>query len=92
MLSDCSGIQRGDNAMMGGQWSDFGWWGMGFGMVGGVLVLALMIGFVVWLMYRAQDDRGDARGESSEEVLRRRFASGDIDADEYERRLALLRR
>jgi uncharacterized membrane protein len=78
--------------MMGGQWSDIGWWGMGFGMIGGVLLLAVISGFVVWLMNRAQDHRDDSRGESGEEVLRRRFASGDIDADEYERRLALLRR
>jgi uncharacterized membrane protein len=65
---------------------------MGFGMVGGLLMVAVIIGFVVWLMNRTQDRRDYPRGESGEEVLRRRFAGGEIDADEYERRLALLRR
>ena len=52
----------------------------------------MIIGLVVWVMNRMQTNTNDRRGESSEEVLRRRFASGDIDAEEYERRLAVLRR
>jgi uncharacterized membrane protein len=36
--------------------------------------------------------RTEQRGESSEELLRRRFAAGEIDAEEYERRLEVLRR
>lgn len=78
--------------MMGGQWTDVGWWGMGTAMVAWVLLLAVIIGLVVWVMNRMQTKTNDRRGESSEEVLRRRFASGDIDAEEYERRLAVLRR
>lgn len=78
--------------MMGGQWTDVGWWGMGTAMVAWVLLLAVIIGLVVWVMNLMQTNTNDRRGESSEEVLRRRFASGDIDAEEYERRLAVLRR
>ena len=78
--------------MMGGEWTDVGWWGMGIGMVAWVVLLAVIIGLVVWVMNRAQNNSNDRRGESGEEVLRRRFAGGDIDAEEYERRLAVLRR
>lgn len=77
--------------MMGGQWADAGWWGMGIAMVASVLLLAVIIGFVVWVMNRVQTNANDRRGESGEDVLRRRFASGDIDAEEYQRRLGVLR-
>lgn len=62
--------------MMGGDWTDFGGWAMGFGMV----------------MNRAQTRGTDRHAESAEDVLRERFARGDIDAEEYEHRLATLRR
>jgi putative membrane protein len=78
--------------MMGSDWSDVGWWAMGIGMIVWVVVLAVIIGLVVWLMNRTQAGRVDRRSESAEEVLRRRFASGELDGEEYERRLALLRR
>lgn len=78
--------------MMGGEWTDVSWWGMGIGMILWIVLLAVIIGAIVVVMNRAQS-RGDApRSESADELLRRRFAGGEIDADEYERRLALLRR
>jgi putative membrane protein len=78
--------------MMGSEWGDIGWWGMGISMVLWVLVLAVIIGFVVWLMNRTQGRSESRRDESAEDVLRRRYADGGIDGEEYERRLALLRR
>jgi len=78
--------------MMGSEWGDIGWWGMGIGMVIWVLLLAVIIGFVVWLMNRTQGRSDSGRSDPPEEVLRRRFAGGEIDGEEYERRLALLRR
>lgn len=78
--------------MMGGDWSGITWVGMGVGMIVWVVLLAVLIGVVVAVMNRAQSRGDDRRGESAEEVLRRRFAGGDIDAEEYESRLALLRR
>lgn len=78
--------------MMGNEWTDIGWLGMGIGMVAWVLLLAVIIGLVVWLMNRTTQNRADRRGDSPEDALRRRFADGEIDGEEYERRLALLRR
>lgn len=59
----------------------------------GAVVWLFLLGLAVWLILRAAGSHGaDSRGESAEEVVRRRFAAGEIDADEYERRLEVLRR
>jgi putative membrane protein len=55
-------------------------------------VLAVIIGLVVWLLNRAQYRGDEPRRDSAMDVLRRRFAAGDIDEDEYERRLSVLPR
>jgi uncharacterized membrane protein len=63
----------------------------------GIMVLLwiipiLVIGLVVWLVVRAASGRpGSSSSESAEDLLRRRFASGEIDIDEYQRRLEVLR-
>ena len=78
--------------MMGSEWTDIGWLGMGIGMAAWVLLPVVIIGLVVWLMNRTPVRGDDRRSESAEDVLRRRFAGGEIDGEEYERRLAVLRR
>jgi putative membrane protein len=78
---------------MGWHWGDGGaWWAMGFGMLFWLLLLALTVALIVWLVNRSTARGPEQRGDSAEEVLRRRFASGEIDAEEYGRRLAVLRR
>ncbi|HLE59860.1 MAG TPA: SHOCT domain-containing protein [Candidatus Limnocylindria bacterium] len=67
------------------------WWPMGLGMAFSTLLPLIVIVLVVWLVVRALPRR-DGGGDSAEEVLRRRFASGEIDADEYQRRLEVLRK
>jgi putative membrane protein len=75
--------------MMGG----FGGFGMGFGIILWLAVIAL----VVWAVVRffPNQDResrgGGSAGEPSEETLRRRFAKGEIDAEQYERSLDVLK-
>ena len=58
---------------------------------GGLLIL---IAWVVMRVFprRSEDDRLEAPRDSAEEILRERFARGDISAEEYERALEILRR
>jgi putative membrane protein len=75
--------------MMWGWDGGSGWWMMGVGILFWVVLIVL----AVWLVVRVTGQRPSASGsESAEELLRRRFASGEIDSDEYERRLEVLRR
>lgn len=72
-------------------WVGGGMWGVGIGMLTWAVVLALVIGLVVWLVTRSGAG-SQRRSDPAEETLRHRLAAGEIDADEYERRLALLRK
>ncbi|MEO6579464.1 MAG: SHOCT domain-containing protein [Candidatus Limnocylindria bacterium] len=73
--------------MAGWHYSD--WWMMGIGM----LFWLVLLGLAVWLVVRATGrERSEPLAEGAEEILRRRFAAGEIDAEEYERRLEVLRR
>lgn len=70
-------------------WHAGDWWMMGIGLI----VWLLLLGSVAWLIVRATGrERAEPRSEGAEEVLRRRFAAGEIDVEEYERRLEVLRR
>ena len=58
-----------------------------------VVIVALLIVLVIRLFRpRGGGWRGPMDGpDSPEEILHRRFANGEIDVDEYERRMAALR-
>jgi putative membrane protein len=75
-------------------WDGGGWLMMGFGMLFWAIVLVAVVWLVVRTVSTADRRQDDGRGERDEAVdlLRRRFASGDIDTEEFERRLALLQR
>lgn len=63
------------------------WWPMAINL----LFWVVIIGLLVWLVARAVSHRPSA-GESAEELLRRRFAAGEIDAEEFAKRSEVLRR
>lgn len=79
-------------------WGHMGGWGWVGVSLGSVLLLAL-VGFVAWLVVRAADRPGagsppparTAAQGTAERVLADRFARGEIDEDEYRRRLGALR-
>ena len=71
----------------------------GFGMGGGlgIIFLLLIVGLVVWVLVRVLPNQGGNNDNfrtdqsSAEDVLKERFAKGEIDAEEYESSLATLR-
>jgi len=69
-----------------------GWgWGPMFGM--GALWLVVLIAVIVVVVWMLRSTGSATPGRSTpEEILRERFARGDIDAEEYRERLAELRR
>jgi putative membrane protein len=74
---------------------DMGW---GIAMMVAMLVfVVLVIAGVVWLTMRLLRDRersrpADRAAGGGLEVLERRFAAGEIDADEYRERRSILER
>ena len=70
---------------MMGYWNDNGSWLNGFGMVLMVLVWGGLIGLAVWAVSRSSrwNQNAVAGGESPRQILDRRFASGELDAEEY---------
>lgn len=70
---------------MGWGW-DGGWWIM---MLGMVLFWGAIIFLVVWAVRGSPGwgrGEGHARRETPEEILDRRFAEGDLSAEEYRER------
>lgn len=71
-----------------------GGWGVMFGMwIFWLVVIALVILVVMWLVRAASGGgTGTRTDRSPEEILKERYARGDIDREEYQRRLEDLRR
>ena len=77
---------------MAGYWDNATWIGMGVGM----LIWLVVAIVVVWLVVRGLSalDRGRSADTPSrstpDDILRERFARGEIEADELEKRLKVL--
>lgn len=80
---------------MMGNWGGFGWWGMGIGFVFMILFWALVILGIValirWLTWesqagREQDRRKQPRDKTPLDIVKERYARGEIDRDEYEQK------
>jgi putative membrane protein len=61
---------------------------MGLGMVFWLLVVLLL----VWIVARAGGSGSWRSDETPEQILKHRYARGEIEREEYERRLADLRK
>ncbi len=80
-----------------GAGSDRGVMGFGLGMGGGafmgILLILVLVAVVVWFarsgdLARWAGQRGAPTSDSALETLRHRYARGEIDAEEFERRKA----
>ncbi len=78
------------------QWHSPADWGvMGVWTIIWLVLVVAVIALTIWLIGRfivSRDGTPPRSGDDAEEILRRRFAAGEIDAEEYERRLQILRR
>ena len=96
-----SGSMMGQGGMMDGGWGVFG---MGSMMLGFLLVPLLFLGgliaVIVWAVLQLGSGGASARHatgsagvheHSGEEILKQRFARGEIDAEEYDERHRILR-
>ena len=79
----------GQGGMMGqGGWG--AWWMLG--MLVPLLFLGGLIALIAWVVVHLTSSRhsestlGTTRQDSAEEILRQRYARGEIDAEEYEER------
>ncbi|ELZ79763.1 hypothetical protein C455_07315 [Haloferax larsenii JCM 13917] len=72
-----------DTWMHGGGGMATPWWMWGMGLVGQMLVLAVLVGGGV-LVYRAV--QSNSEGDDALDELRRSYARGDIDDEEFDRR------
>jgi putative membrane protein len=80
------------------QWRGYGWghgpWmmgGYGMGWFGGIFMvifwIAVVIGFVFLIRWLVQSTRGGAGStESALEILKQRYAKGEIDKKEFEQK------
>jgi putative membrane protein len=63
-----------------------GGWLMGFGPIGMALFWALVIAVIVFAWkYLSSSESVDSGDESAVDIVKRRYAAGEIDHDEYER-------
>jgi len=71
---------------MDGTWMNQMMWAM---WVPSVIILGVLVGLGIWAVRRFSEPRGDP---SARRILEKRFARGEIDADEFRSRLAELER
>ena len=69
-------------------WGDYGWgWGMGFGMIGMVLFWVLVIlGIVILVKWIAGSSSSASQppAKTALDILKERYARGEIDKQEFE--------
>ena len=69
-------------------WGFGGWW-MGLAMI---LFWVAVVAVIVWVVRTANEREEPPRRSNALDVLDERYARGEIDDDEYERRREMLRR
>ncbi len=72
-----------DSAMMEGMGTMPGC-GMYLGMLFWILLLAALVALVVWVIQKSGRSGGDTVNETALDVLKKRYALGEIDTEEYE--------
>ena len=70
-------------------WNDYGY-GPGPWMFLGPMFMMIMLGVCVAMMFFMMRRHRGSRGDSAAQILKERFARGEIDGHEYEERRQML--
>ncbi len=76
------GLNQGNNSMMNFGFTPFGWFAWIFMVIWWVLIVAGIIALIKWLMAQSRDSRGQEK--SPLEILKARYAKGELDKKEFE--------
>lgn len=78
--------------MMPMGWGMCGGWGWGWGLGGGLLMLAFWLLIIAggvllvrWLWEQSGRSHGSGPSESAQDILKKRYAKGEIGKEEFER-------
>ena len=73
-------------------WGYGGGWFMGiFNIVFWVVLIVAIVYFIKWLSASSKHGGYEKRGDSALEILRERYAKGEIDKDEFEEKMKALK-
>jgi putative membrane protein len=61
-----------------------GWGGMGFGWIIWIIILAIIIWAVIRIANTSQNRRSNNSGETPLDILKKRYARGEISKEQYE--------
>jgi len=74
-------------------WGNFGGMGFGFGWIFMILFWLLVIMGIVYILKNMFSSRVLAKNETAEDILKKRYAAGEITKSEFnERRLIIAKR
>jgi len=76
----------GDNNMMMGNFGTFGWVFWIFMILFWTLIIIAIILFIIWLGKQIQNKNTEAKEKSALDILKERYAKGEIDKKEFEER------
>ncbi|MFO7977185.1 MAG: SHOCT domain-containing protein [Bacteroidales bacterium] len=63
-----------------------GYWGMGWGWIVGLIFLVIIFWFIVRTASQRNQSSGSSGGRNALDILKERYARGEIDKEEYESR------
>jgi putative membrane protein len=72
-------------------WGDMGTWGWGGWIAGAVMMLIFWAGLAAVILLALRRPGGGSTPHDPERILAERFARGEIDEEEYQHRLRVLR-
>ena len=60
-------------------------WGMGFGWIIGIIILLIIL-WLAFKVFRTNSEKPSSSTNKPLDILRERYAKGEIDKDEFEQR------